>query len=286
MKTFILLTSILFELFFLSCEKNSSDLTKTDTLTISNQKSIQASEQDITFLKSLRKTDLLTKFFNPYKISNDTALWNADLESIGMNISDDNYRHTVIDTIFDLGNLYIILFSTYETMEDGKPQACHPCNADYSVATVSKVDDHYKINSFKKFLTTKGSMGQGAYVTIVKFKSSDQKTLTCLKFEDGWIGGGAMMSATEYFNITDFSSLLYIETHNSNEGMCDETDYKCIDKTEREIIPFENHTSKQPAIIIKYKRTYYDKKQIIIEKSDTLIYDGYHFNKDMYYEGV
>jgi hypothetical protein len=286
MKTSILLSFISLLLIFLSCEKKSSDLNKVDTLKAKTFNSQPVNEESISILKSLNRTDLLTTFFNPYKISNDTALWNADLESLGMNISDYNYRHTVVDTIFDLGTSYIILFSTYETMQNGEPHGCHPCNVDYSIANVSKVNNQYRINAFKKFLTTKGSMGQGAYLTLVQFKYDKENPLICLKFEDGWIGGGAIMEAIEYFNIEDFSSLLYVETHNSNEGMCEETDVKCIDKTEREIIPFEKHVSKQPAIIINYKHTYYDKKLIIIEKSDTLIYDGYHFNKDMYYEGV
>jgi len=285
MKTFILLAFALFWTTLFSCEKKSDSI-KTDTLVVRKDTSIKPTEESITFLKSLNKTDILTKFFSPHKISNDTAIWKQDLESIHMNISDDDYRHTVIDTIFDLGTSYVILFSTYEILLNETPHVCHPCNVDYSIANVIQSGNHYEIKSFKKHLTNKGSMGQGAYVTLVELKSPNKNNLTCLKFEDGWIGGGAMMAAEEYFNIDDFSSLIYLETHNSNEGMCDETDFKCIDKTERKLIPFDKHSSNKPAIIIKYKHTYYDKKLIIIEKADTLIYDGYHFNKDVYYEGV
>lgn len=282
MKTFILLILLSLGLSFSSCEKKSSDSTKSDTTAVIKQEDLKSNEEPITFLKSLNKTDILTKFFNPYKIINDTALWKQDLEAIDMKVSADGYIHTTIDTIFDLGNSYLIIFSTYEVLANGEAHECHPCNVDYSIANVVKEDNHFKVNSFKKYLTSKGSMGYGGYLTIVKFTNN----LICLKFEDGWIGGGTMMAATEYFNVEDFSSLIYLETHNSNEGMCDETDFKCIDKTERELIPFDKHPSKNPAIIITYKRTYFDKKLIIIEKSDTLIYDGYHFNKDVYYEGV
>jgi len=293
MKKIILLAITAIFVFISSCEKKS-DLNKIDSLSLHNTgDSIKSStaavitnEESIRFLKSLSKTDILTKFFNPYKIINDTALWKQDLESIEIKLSDDDYIHSVIDTVFNLGTSHIILFATYETFLNGEIHYCHPCNVDYSIASVIKEGNHYRIKSFKKHLTTKGTMGQGAYVTIVEFNNLNENTLTCLKFEDEWFGGGAMMSAQEYFNTEDFSSLLYLETHNSNEGMCDETDFKCINKTERELIPFNKHPSQKPAIIIKYKHTYFDKKLIIIEKSDTLIYDGYHFNKDVYYEGV
>jgi hypothetical protein len=242
----------------------------------------------ITFLKSLDKKDILQAFFKPSKIINDTAYWKQDLESLDMRVSDDGYIHTNIDTIFTIEDLKIILFVSYETSLNGTPRVCHPCNVDYSIAVIEKDDsiNSYSIRSFKKYLTTKGSMGSGAYLTLVDFKYHGLNTLTCLKFKDGWIGCGTVMSATEYFNIGNFTSALYLETHNSNEGMCDENDYKCINKTEREVIPYENHPSKNPAIIINYKHTYFDKELIIIQKSDTLIYDGYHFNKDIYYEGV
>lgn len=286
MKTCMLLIFVSFGLFFLSCEKISRVITKTDSLDVTKHNPIKTDAETVTFLKSLNKTDVLTKFFQPYKIINDTAHWKQDLESMEMKISDDSYIHTVIDTVFNSGTSYIILFATYETFLNGKIHYCHPCNVDYSIANVVKDGDYYKVKSFKKQLTTKGTMGQGANVTFVKFKDSTENTLTCLKFEDGWIGGGTMMSAAEYFNTEDFSSLIYIETHNSNEGMCDETAFKCINKTEREIIPFNSHSSNHPAIIIKCRHTYYDKKLIMIEKSDTLIYDGYHFNKNIYYKGV
>lgn len=285
MKTFIVLLVTVYSAMFFSCEKNSNS-NKTDTLAVHIPDSIKTQEEPLTFLRSLSKTDILTKFFNPYKISNDTAIWKQDLESIEIKLSNDDYIHTVIDTICNLGTSHIILFTSYETLTDGRPHICHPCNADYSIATIVQENNHYKIISFRKHLTTKGSMGQGASVAVVTFKGSEDNDLTCLKFEDGWIGGGTMMEAAEYFNIEDFSSLVYLETHNSNEGLCDEGDLKCINKTERELIPFNKHASKKPAIIIKYKHTYYNKKLIIIKKSDTLIYDGDHFNKDIYYEGV
>ncbi len=281
MKTATFLTYIISLALIISCGR------KTESLKHQAKDSINS--KPITFLKSLDKKDILQTFFKPDKISNDTAYWKQDLESLDIaTISDDDFIHTTIDTIFHIGHLKIILFISYEVLLKGNVHVCHSCNADYGIAVVDKNtrDNSYSVCSFKKHLTSKGSMGQGAYVTLVTFKNSNDNDLTCLKFEDGWIGGGTMMSASEYFNIQDFSSLLYIETHNSNEGMCDETDFKCIDKTEREIIPFENHPSKLPAIIIHYKHTYFDNELIIIKKSDTLIYDGYHFNKDIYYEGV
>lgn len=280
MKTTVL-TLIFLGLFFLSCEKKSNDPANTDSVAAINHEQIKTTES-VTFLRSLNKSDILTKFFKPYKISHDTAFWKQDLESIDMKVSSDGFLHTVIDSIYKIENRILILFTTYDITEEGQINSCHPCNVDYSIANLVKQGDHYEIKSFKKHLTNKGSMGQGAYVTIAEFTNG----LTALKFEDGWIGGGTIMTAAEYFNTEDFSSLIYLETQNSNEGMCDETDFKCINKTEREIIPFDKHPSNKPAIIINYKHTYYDKKLIIIEKSDTLVYDGYYFKKDVYYKGV
>lgn len=286
MKTAVFLPLIILSLCIVSCNTKNSLDPKVKDSTLADRAKDSVELQTISFLKSLNKTDLLETFLKPVKIVNDTAFWKQDLESIQMKTSDDDYIHTVVDTIFNLGTTHIILFAAYETFANGEIHYCHPCNADYSIAHVIQEGDHYKIKSFKKHLTTKGTMGQGARVSIVEFKDSNKNILTSLKFEDGWIGGGTIMSAAEYFNTEDFSSLIYIETHNSNEGICDETDFKCINKTERELIPFDRHPSTKPAIIIKYKHTYFDKKLIIIEKTDTLIYDGYHFNKDAYYEGV
>jgi hypothetical protein len=279
MKISIFLLSIVLFTLTLSCETKStvSRTTSLDAIQASNK-----NEEPITFLESLSYIDLLTKFFNPYKISNDTAIWKQDLESIDMRVSADGYLHTVIDSIFTINDRLLILFTTYDISEDGEVNSCHPCGVDYSIALLEKTDTGYTILRFKKHLISTGCFGYGAGGEIVKFG----KNLTTIKIGGGWVGTGAAMSHNDYFNIEDFLNLLHIETHNSNEGMCDETDFKCIDKTERELIPFDKHPLNKPAIIIKYKHTYFDKKIIIIEKSDTLMYDGYHFNKDIYYEGV
>jgi hypothetical protein len=279
MKTSIFLLFILLFTLTLSCETKSDVSTiKQDTIEPTTKK-----EESLTFLKSLSKTDILTKFFNPYKISNDTAIWKQDLESIEMRVSADGYMHTVIDSIYKIDDqILLILFTTYDIMKDGQIKECHPCGIDYSLALIVKETDGYAILRFKKHLISTGNFGRGAGGEIVDLKNG----LKAIKIGGGWVGTGAVMFNENYFNIIDFENLIHLETRNSNEGMCDETDLKCIDKTERELIPFDKHPSNKPAIIIKYKHTYFDKKLIIIEKSDTLIYDGYHFNKDIYYEGV
>lgn len=283
MKTFIILAFALFWTTLFSCEKKSDSI-KTDTLAVSKKGSIKTAEESITFLKSLNKIDILTKFFKPYKIINDTAIWEQDLESINMRVSDDGFIHTVVDSIYQLDDIYIIIFNTYLIMEDGQIESGHPSGIDYSIGTIKKDKNSgkYIITGFKKHLTSGGSFGYGLPGEIVDLKNK----LKAIKITGGWTGTGAIMENEDYFNIEDFSNLLHIETYNSNEGLCEEDDFKCIDKTEREVIPFDKHPSNKPAIIIKYKHTYYDEQVIIIEKSDTLIYDGYHFNKDVYYEGV
>ncbi|WP_299248139.1 hypothetical protein [uncultured Cytophaga sp.] len=245
---------------------------------------IATSSTPINFLKSPNKKDILQAFLKPMKIVHDTAYWEEDLESLDMLVSNDGYIHTVVDSIYEMDENYIVVFKTHLTMEDGELASGHPSYIDYSIGSFEKNKDSegYSITRLKKHLTSGGSFGYGQSGEIIDFK----KDLKAISIPGGWVGMGTVMSYEDYFNIQDFSHLLRIETYNSNEGICEDEDINCINKTERDIIPFENHPSKKPAIIIHYKHTYFDNEQIIIEKTDTLIYDGYHFNKDIYYKGV
>lgn len=140
--------------------------------------------------------------------SNKEALWKPNYsERIMMQVSDDGYCHTTVDTIMYFSSMNdkyaTILFSTYDYI-GGSRTSCHACSPTLGVAIfIKSKGENWKIAQFEKNLVQYGSWGKkdGSF-SIVKMG----KEFYCLRVKSGIDGNqGYVSGSSSYYLLDEYS---------------------------------------------------------------------------------
>ena len=111
-----------------SCNNKSES--SSNTLSVSQKSFTKTIPQNNNiYLKNIKDTvELLKVFFDVDTVKDKVALWSPDMDGrFNVNISDDEYCHTNLDTIISIPdhNEYFLVFTTFNCQKNGQHSNSH-----------------------------------------------------------------------------------------------------------------------------------------------------------------
>lgn len=190
---------------------------------------------------SLEKEFVVKRLFDNAEFnSKGEILWTPNYsEAINNQVSDDNYCHTIMDTIMyystsEYDNA-VIVFATYY-YENGVKSSCHACAPMIGVATFErKIDTNWQIKQFQKSLMYSGSWGGMDKVALNKIGNNTY----CLSLSGGYGNQGCFDNYTYYYSLKpedEFRKLFFYYSYSSDEGAMEESQ-ATIKKTNIRLLP-------------------------------------------------
>lgn len=236
MKTFVILFLLAVTLF--GCHTGEQKSVKKDTPEKDSVKNKVIKELgDIYLTSPFDTTGLLTILFDPDTVINNVALWVPDADaSFNMNVSEDGYCHTNIDTILKVpngkGTNYLVIFSTFEYGSKGEKENYHACEVNYGMTelvpqtlvsgeTVNLPDStmknahytmRYRVTRFLRNFTTAGSWGDGGKISLANFGDY------VLHISWEYTGTGLFHNLEEYYSTDDGKLLFSYASSYTNEN--------------------------------------------------------------------
>jgi hypothetical protein len=231
---------------------------------------------------------LLQAFFDPIRVDKKIAIWKPSPEDkLNMNLSDDGYCHTNIDTIIKVpykktyrDEVYWVVFTTLVYDNDGVfAGSCHWCGANYGIAELVKDGYTYKVQCFNKNFATMGQSGHKAdSLGIQKFGGDQYWDDYALFITSDWQGSGGYFKDIYYYNIDDSRPIHEIFNCRmvDYQSELDEKGNETDDEIDRKITFLPDSERRYASIKIACEHTYEnDRKKPVDVKSTTYYYWNY-----------
>ena len=177
---------------------------------------------------------LLKLLFNPATMEKNLAAWKPDPDAkLNMQVSDDGYCYTNVDTIIKLPDAWLVIFTTiaYDTL--GLPIGVHAYGANYGCAKIVMANGKYNIAKFNRWFTTRGSYGNKAdSIGIVKAGRD-----YLLFIVSGFTNSGETIENIDYYETNSFTNVFSYASYDSDDGLYDDSTKVEVMKRKMEFVP-------------------------------------------------